>query len=127
MGHQIVTKELRERPEIREKIDNCQNLIDTLTECKEAADGYQSSADSAAESCNAVVYEECEYLSGIYHDDIYIPYRDGFFEDIGTLDEGCATMFGEIDEIIEFLEEMISELEKDLYEEVEVVHWIYDD
>lgn len=127
MGHYETTTEMRERPEIRAKIDKCQSLIDTLTECKSTAEEYKTAADTAVEECKTVVNQESDNLSGVYYEEKYIPYRDGFFTDIEALDDGCDSMFGEIDDRIQKLQEMIEKLNEELWEEVEISYWVEDD
>ncbi len=127
MGRQIIVKEKIEKPAVRAKINKCQALIDTLTECKDSASNYKTAADTAVTACKGIVDAESENLSGVYYEEKYIPYKDGFFTDIEALDDGCDSMFGEIADRITTLESMIATLTEDLYEEVEVIHWIYDD
>lgn len=127
MGHQVVTTAWREKPEVRAKIDKCNDLIDTLTSCKEEAEKNKTAADEAVEDCKKVINTECENLSGVYYEEKYIPYKDGFFSDIEGIDGGCDSMFTEIDDRVKKLRNMVSELEKDLWEEYEVSYWVDDD
>lgn len=121
MSHIERVVEIKERPEVRAKITKCQRLMEKLGRYEARAAEHKSAASESSETCYNIVIEECENLSGIYHEEKHIPYRDSLFESIKAKDSGTASMIGTIRENINKLSEKISELYDDLY--YEEVHY----
>ena len=119
MGHY----EKRERPEIREKINKCKDLKSKLEQHKNTATADKGAASDSKDSCHEIVYTETENLSGLYHEENHMNYRDAFFEKIDSLIGSAETMISAVEKIISDLDAKISELELELYEEV----WVLDE
>lgn len=127
MAHIETRTEIRERPEIRHKITQCQHLMEKLGRHEARATEHKNAASENSETCRNIVNEESENLSGIYHEEKHMPYRDSLFANIESKDSGTATMLGTIRENINKLSSKISELYDELYEEYEVSYWVSDE
>lgn len=127
MSKVVYTKELQEDPEVKGKINLCNDLKKKLEGYRDDISKHNDSANEAIEACKTVVNTETENLSGIYYEEKYLPYRDTTFEKITSLSSGVVTMLGRIGSIIYALEMEIEELNTHLWIEVEVAHTVYDD
>ena len=119
MGHY----EKREKADVRAKIDQCNDLKSKLEDHKANAETEQNVASESKTSCYDIVYAEADNLSGLYHEENHMTYRNTFLGKIDSLDGGAATMIAAIQKIIDALDAKIAELEADLYEDV----WVPDE
>ncbi len=125
MTETVYTLEKREDPEVRRKINLCEDLKGKLEGYRDAMVEHRNTASASSETCQNIVNVETENLSGIYYEDKYLPYRDTEFEKISTLHSGANTMISSIEAIIQKIQEALDDLYEHLMIEVWVPHTIY--
>ena len=131
MGHYVeyTRQEQQEDPAVRAKLDACNALKAKLEEIKGLATTEYDSASIAISDCKEATEPTTEELSGVYYEDKYLPYREGFFELGDSMLEECDGCLTELQDRIDKLTAMIAELEPKLMIWVTVTYseWVSDD
>lgn len=113
-------------PEVQDFITKCQNLMYTLGRHQERAYYQLNAAKTALENCKTNSNIETEDISGVYFEDHYLPYKEGFFELGDTLNGECDECMTAVTDRISKLNEYIAAARPYLYRTVTRERWVDD-
>ena len=124
MGHfeYVIVKKVDQK--VQAYITKCQNLMMILGRLEAKAIEHQNSCEEGTSACFEIVTEATENLSGNYHDDKYIPYRNDTFKIVDDINEGDNSMIAAIRERIDKLSEIIEKKREHLYYEALERIWV---
>lgn len=111
-------------PAIQAFITKCQNLMLTIGRLAERAQLQKQQSQEAISTCKDASNIESEYLSGIYYEDKYLPYRETFFTDAESLIAECDECLAEAQDRIDTLNSLIEAKKPYLYRTVTKTRWV---